>query len=66
MERIALEDVFAAGGGMASLAAAIGVHRTTLYSWTRVPAERVFDVAKATGIPAERLRPDLLKSTEAA
>jgi DNA-binding transcriptional regulator YdaS (Cro superfamily) len=65
MERIALEDVFAAAGGMASLAAAIGVHRTTLYSWTRVPAERVFQVAKATGIEAARLRPDLFH-TEAA
>jgi DNA-binding transcriptional regulator YdaS (Cro superfamily) len=65
MDRIELQDVFAAAGGMAALASAIGVHRTTLYSWTRVPAERVFQVAKATGIEATRLRPDLFQ-TEAA
>ncbi len=31
----------------------------------RIPAERVLDVARITGIPKEELRPDLFK-TEAA
>jgi DNA-binding transcriptional regulator YdaS (Cro superfamily) len=27
--------------------------------WTRIPAERVLDVERITGIPREELRPDL-------
>lgn len=61
MERIALDEVFAAAGGHVALAAALGLHRTTPLSWTQVPAARVFHVAAITGIPAERLRPDMFR-----
>ena len=63
VEPVPLEDVFAAAGGYPALAEAIGVHRTTPLSWTRVPAERVFAVAKATGLPLAKLRPDLFDET---
>jgi len=34
-----------------------------IWQWAegRVPAERIFRVAELTGIPLEKLRPDLLK-----
>jgi hypothetical protein len=54
-----LAEVFAAAGGKRLLAQCLKCDVTTLYSWKRVPAGRLADVAKATGIPASRLRPDL-------
>lgn len=48
-----------AAGGPTKLARHLGIKMTSLYSWTRVPAERVSAVAVATGIPREQLRPDL-------
>lgn len=45
----------------ASLARSLGVSRQVVSEWfkSRVPAERVLDVEKATGIPRHRFRPDL-------
>jgi DNA-binding transcriptional regulator YdaS (Cro superfamily) len=48
--------------GLLSLVArALGVTRGAVTKWQQVPAERVLAVEKATGIPRERLRPDLYK-----
>jgi DNA-binding transcriptional regulator YdaS (Cro superfamily) len=44
---------------MAALAREIGVQRSAIQKWTKVPAERVAAVSKATGIPPQILRPDL-------
>jgi len=44
------------------LAEKMGVHRDTIYKWRRrakIPADRVAIVSHLTGIPRERLRPDL-------
>lgn len=41
------------------LAKQIGISRAAFWHWRRVPAERVIAVEAATGIPRERLRPDL-------
>jgi len=41
------------------LARQLGLTRATLYNWKRVPAERVVEVEKITGIPRTKLRPDL-------
>jgi len=45
-----------------ALAKAVGVHRSQVTRWTKwrmpIPLERVEQVAKATGIPLHRLRPD--------
>jgi DNA-binding transcriptional regulator YdaS (Cro superfamily) len=46
-------------GGVGKLAALLGIKGPSLYSWRRIPAERVLDVARITGIPKEDLRPDL-------
>ena len=46
---------------LSRLAAALGVNKSTASRWSRnkVPADRVNDVARVTGIPREALRPDL-------
>lgn len=47
-------------GSAQNLANAIGLNnREALYSWTRIPAERVHAVNRVTGIPLHELRPDL-------
>lgn len=54
-----IREVLAAAGGAPALAAALGIHRTAVIRWRRVPARRVVEVARITGIPAHQLRPDL-------
>jgi len=59
-------------GGITKLAALIGVQHQSIYSWRRVPAERVLDIERITGVSRHDLRPDLYPrepnsvSTEAA
>lgn len=55
-----------AAGGITKLAAGIGVRHQTFYSWTRVPAERVLDFERVTGIPRHEIRPDLYPSEVAS
>jgi len=45
------------------LAKAMGVTPGAIVQWAdnQVPAERIFKVAKLTGIPIEHLRPDLFR-----
>lgn len=54
-----IEHVLSAAGGAPALAAALGIHRTAVLRWKRVPAARVLDVSRITSIPPEKLRPDL-------
>lgn len=46
---------------MASVAIAAGVDKATVTRWgqKRVPAERVLQVERITGIPRHMLRPDI-------
>lgn len=59
-------------GRLTSLAAALAIRPSAILQWDRIPAERVPAVAKATGLSAHELRPDLYerpdteKSAEAA
>lgn len=48
-------------GAVSALADALGVAHTTVMRWRdgTVPADRVAEVARVTGIPAAKLRPDL-------
>lgn len=47
-----------AGGG-AKLARGLGLKRQAIYQWDKVPAERVLEVERITGVPRSQLRPDL-------
>jgi len=43
-----------------ALARALRVNRSTVLRWQkRVPANRLLDIERVTGIPRHRLRPDL-------
>jgi DNA-binding transcriptional regulator YdaS (Cro superfamily) len=48
-----------AAGGTAALAQRLGIQAPSIYSWRRVPAERVLAVEAATKISRHDLRPDL-------
>ena len=67
----ALENAKQAVGGASALARALGdISSQAISQWKRVPAERVLDVERATGISRHDLRPDIygpaLNSGEAA
>lgn len=51
---------------LARLAREIGITRGAVAQWDRVPAERLGEVSRVTGIAVERLRPDLFAEAERA
>lgn len=51
---------------LARLAREIGITRGAVAQWEKVPAERIGDVCRVTGIPFEVLRPDLYEAAGAA
>jgi DNA-binding transcriptional regulator YdaS (Cro superfamily) len=48
-----------AAGGPTALTKALGIRLPSVYSWQRIPAQRVLKVEEVTGIPRHELRPDL-------
>ena len=46
-------------GGVVALARELGIKHTAMYSWKRVPAERVLDIERVSGISRHELRPDI-------
>lgn len=54
-----VSDAAEKAGGVVALARELGIRHTALYSWTRVPAERVLDIERITGISRHELRPDI-------
>ena len=46
------------------VAKALGITHGAVSQWRRVPAERVIDVERLTGVPRYRLRPDLYPPNE--
>lgn len=50
-------------GGVVALARELGIKHTAMYSWNRVPAERVLDIERVTGISRHDLRPDIFGPT---
>ena len=46
-------------GGLRALGRALGINYQNIQVWRRIPAERMIDIETVTGIPRERLRPDL-------
>lgn len=46
-------------GGITRLAAELCISSQAISQWKRVPAERVLDVERITGIPRHELRPDI-------
>lgn len=52
-------------GLMARVARGLGLRSSAVAVWVRVPAERVVEVERITGIPREQLRPDLYRVSDA-
>lgn len=50
-------------GLLAKVAYGLGLTRSAVVKWPRVPAEYVVRVEKITGISREKLRPDLYERT---
>lgn len=46
-------------GNLTFLANSLGITPSAIAQWRQVPAERVPDISKLTGIPRHDLRPDL-------
>lgn len=46
-------------GGIAKLAAILGISDKALYGWEQIPASRIVEIEKATGMARRFLRPDL-------
>jgi DNA-binding transcriptional regulator YdaS (Cro superfamily) len=55
--RLAIE----AAGSVTALARLLGMSQQALSEWRRVPAHRLRQVEAVTGIPREKLRPDLYR-----
>lgn len=51
-------------GGVPRLAERIGVTRQAIYQWREVPADRVVEMAAATGVSRAAFRPDLFGGSD--
>ena len=51
--------VLRASGGTGALAEALGISSHAISQWSRVPAERVGQVARITGLSPDQIRPDI-------
>jgi hypothetical protein len=56
-----IQAAIEACGSVQALATRLGKLRQAVQRWERVPAEMVVTVEQATGVPRERLRPDLYR-----
>jgi hypothetical protein len=48
-------------GRLSRLSEALGITAGAISQWTEVPAERMGDVSRFTGIPLRKLRPDIFE-----
>lgn len=55
----ALQEAIERVGGVTKLGAMLGISHQAVVKWLRVPAERVHEIERLTGIVRHRLRPDL-------
>lgn len=61
-----LKEAINIAGGVGKLGEAIGITGEAVSQWTKVPSERVIPIERATGVPRQRLRPDLYPAEGAA
>lgn len=59
MESGIIERIVQEAGGATRLARALGIKGPSIYSWKRVPADRVMAISKITGIAPHEIRPDV-------
>lgn len=49
----------AAVGGVTRLAEGLGLTRSAVSQWKKIPVERVLEVERLTGVPRHEQRPDI-------
>jgi len=59
MLRTAVKTAGKAAGNMSELARVLGLSSAAIAQWKRIPAERIIEIERATGVRREVLRPDL-------
>jgi DNA-binding transcriptional regulator YdaS (Cro superfamily) len=50
-----------AAGGLRPLARQLGIKHSSIAAWARIPLRHLFTIEELTGIPREKLRPDIFK-----
>ena len=50
-----------AAEGLRALARLLEISHNSIVKWNRIPADRVVEIEKLTGVARERLRPDLYR-----
>jgi DNA-binding transcriptional regulator YdaS (Cro superfamily) len=51
-------------GGLAQLAAELGIARQAIYQWKRIPVDRVVEIERLTGVSRTELRPDIFEAAQ--
>ena len=59
------EWIKAKRGRLSNLAKALGITPGAVAQWTEVPAERMGDISRVTGLPMKELRPDIFAKSRA-
>jgi len=59
MTKMDIKRIAAKHGGVVAFSKALGLSRSAVSQWTRVPLERVAQVEQLTGVPRADLRPDI-------
>lgn len=54
-----VEDAAERCGGVVALGKSLGINYRSMHSWERVPAGRVLDIERLTGISRSVIRPDI-------
>lgn len=54
-----VEQAAEKAGGIVALARKLGIRHASMYSWKKVPAERVLMIEKITGVSRHEIRPDI-------
>jgi DNA-binding transcriptional regulator YdaS (Cro superfamily) len=59
-----LSDAIAGAGSLKAIADPCGVTEQAVCQWAQVPARHVLTVERVSGVPRQRLRPDLYPANE--
>lgn len=59
-----VEKAIEAAGSGGKLGRSLGISRAAVNEWDQVPAKRVREVSRITGVPLAELRPDLYANEE--
>jgi len=60
-----IKEAVNAAGSASALARALGIKVQSIQQWKKIPAERVLDVERVTGVSRSVLRPDLFLDSAA-